>query len=262
MLPYFRLTFFLSVFLFSIQASPVFSQNPSSMRGSLQSPLLPRADIKLSVPVEGIVGKYLVEEGEMVAEGQALFQLQSTSERLRVEQAEGTLISVRAEVEKTEKALSRILELSEISSDKDVELAKFDAANAQGRLKNAEAALALAQSELEKKTVRSPITGLFLKKYKMPGEAVNKLELIARILDITKVEMVVFADALLWGKFKEGDVVPAELTSGPDKGMKFEGKVSFVDRVIDPAAGTFRVKILIEPSEEIVVGLSSRILIE
>ncbi len=254
-----KLVVFGSLILFSLSLDCLLVQGSSSMRGTLQSILEPRADVKLSVPVEGIVSRYYIQEGDEVKKDQALLELNSNEERLRVKQAEGALISAKAELERAEKSLDRIIKLTDISSEKDLEQAEFDAANAKGRFAQAEATYEISKAELEKKIIRSPIDGIFLRKYKMPGEAVNKLEVIGRILDVSQLEMVVLADSAFWGKYKKGDSVPIEITNGPSSGKIFEGEVAFVDSIIDPASGGFRIKILIEPTEEIVVGLSCRI---
>ena len=232
--------------------------------GSLRSVLLPSMDIRLPAEVDGIVASYLVSEGDRVAKDQVILELKAEEDKLRVAQAEANLMSANAELMMAEKALTRIKRLSEqgIPSEKDLELAIFEADRARANSKQAAATLQIAKVAAEKKKVRSPIEGVFLKRYKLPGESVNDFETVARVLDVSKLEMVVYAGSEYWGKFRQNEEVVIEISSGPKAGYRLKGLISFVDRIIDPAAGTFRVKVSVEPTEDVVVGLSARITLD
>jgi len=116
--------------------------------------------------------------------------------------------------------------------------AMYDRAKAQR--KQTDATLAGARIRLDRNFVRAPIDGLLLRRFKLPGEAVERFETIARIIDDRNLEMHMLADASQFGSIKVGDVQPIELLDGPKKGQHLNAEVVAVDPVIDPASGTFR----------------------
>jgi len=131
-----------------VAPSGLFAQHNSSIpMGSLRSVLLPSMDIRLPAEVDGIVSGYLVGEGDRVTKGQVIVQLKAEEERLRMAQAEANLMAANAELMRAEKSLARVERLSEqgIPSEKDLELAVFEADRARANVKQAEASLQLAK---------------------------------------------------------------------------------------------------------------------
>jgi len=259
-----RIPVFTAVFL-AVFAGPAYGQNSASSvpMGSLRSVLLPAMDVRVPAEVDGIVAKYHVAEGDRVEKGDLILELKAEEERLRVAQAEANLMAAKADLKRAEKSLARVEELSKqgIPSEKELETAVFEAERARAAMNQAAASLDLARGAASKKKVSSPVGGVFLKRYKQPGEFVDGNETVARVLDVSTLEMVVYAGSEYWGKFHQGESIQVEITSGPVSGKRLEGEVTFVDQIIDPAAGTFRVKISLEPTEDIVVGLSARIVL-
>ncbi len=240
------------------------SMELSSFRGSLRSILLPIEDIKLSAGAAGIISRYMVDEGKRVSAGDIILELNTQEDVVAIMQAEALLDGTEAELEKTRKDFARAEKLyaENIQSERQFEEAKYLHAKAQSLHKQAQAGLQAAKISLEKKRVRSPIDGLFLKKYKSVGEAVDRFETVARVLDDSRLELTIYCGSHLFGAVQSDTSLPIEILDGPSRGTQALAQVMFIDPIIDPASGTFRIKLEIAPSEVVAPGLAVRLLLE
>ena len=183
---------------------------------------------------------------------------------MAIMQAEAVLEGVEAELEKTRKDFTRAEKLyaENIQSESQYEEAKYTHAKAQSLYKQAQAALQAAKIRLDKKKVRSPIDGLFLKKYKSVGEAVDRFETVARVLDDSRLELVIYCGSHLLGAVRADTTLPIEILDGPSRGTQAMALVTYVDPMIDPASGTFRVKLHVVPTDVVSAGLAARLLLD
>ena len=242
----------------------VSSMGLSSFRGSLRSILLPIEDIKLSAGAAGIISAYMVDEGKRVTAGQIILELDTKEDVVAIMRAEALMDGTVAELEKTRKDFSRAEKLyaENIQSERQYEEAKYLHAKAQSLYKQAQASLQAAKINLEKKRVRSPIDGLFLKKYKSVGEAVERFETVARVLDDSRLELIIYCGSHLFGAVQPNTSLPIEIMDGPSRGAQALAQVIFIDPIIDPATGTFRIKLEVVPTEVFAPGLAARLLLE
>jgi len=115
--------------------------------GNLAAP--PNRDAKVAALVPGRIARVLVAEGEAVAQGQALAELDSSQLRDQERQAEAAVAQARANVENARLSADRQEGLLQrgIAARKEVEDARTQLAVNQGALAQSEAALALALSQ-------------------------------------------------------------------------------------------------------------------
>jgi RND family efflux transporter MFP subunit len=233
-------------------------------RGSLRAGLWPIQDIHLSSRAAGIIERYLAEEGQSVHAGDAIMVLDSNQEKAEVAVAEAVLRGAQAELDHARQDLDRAKPLSQekIFSDKQFADAKYTFEVAQNRVMQAEASLSLAQSRLSNRTIASTIDGIFLKKTKNVGEAVDRFETVARIVDITAVKMEVYVDGSLFDSLKGAQAVRVQVFKSQDNYVTVEGKVTFIDPIIDPMSGTFRVRVELTPSADVIPGYSAILLLQ
>lgn len=234
-----------------------------AINGSLRGILLPMEDVRISSRGAGVISRYLLEEGQIVQKGDTLLELNAEEERAELKRAEAARAGAAAELAHAREEHTRVEGLAKegVASQKQYQEARFAMEAAQSKLQEREAALEVARSRLEERLVRSPIDGIFFKKLKSVGESVDRFEVVARVVDLSLLQMVVYCDAKLLGKYKVGDQRQLELLEGPFAGVKVNGKVIYVDSLLDPATGTFRVKLILEPSDKIVAGISARLLL-
>lgn len=198
-----------------------------------QGIVMPFKLVSVSSPVlQEVIDSVLVDEGAEVTEGQPLVQLRAERESL--------------EVERTQKL---------------IELGKFKAEGAQTLYKEKmgskekwleeQAQLELstilhraAENMLKEKTVRSPLAGVVVKKYKEAGESVDRAEKLMDIVNIDQVYVQFYLDPALMDATKEGQEVHIKFPV--INNAEFTGKITFVDPRIDAGSGFFRVKVLLE----------------
>ncbi len=231
----------------------------TASRGSLRSVLAPKYDVKLSFPAAGIVEKIHVPEGSRLTAGQPIISLDSRQEEAEVAQAIASLSGMEADYERAQSEFSRIDALfkDKIASDKQFEESRSLVKISRSRVEQAKAMLALAQVRLENRILRAPIDGIFLKTVKSVGEAVDRFETVARVVDATSLRFVVFGDYALLGRFTPGQRVRLQVQSSPETEAQVEGVVLHIDPIVDATSGTFRIIIEVQPSEKAVAGLSA-----
>jgi RND family efflux transporter MFP subunit len=111
----------------------------------------------------------------------------------------------------------------------------------------------VAAAQLQQRTIRSPIDGVVAERYMSAGERVDDRPLlrIARI-DPLRVQLVV--PTTLYGQLQPDaavDVVP-DLPGA----KTLTGRVTMIDKVVDPASNTFRVHLTLpNPGESLPAGL-------
>lgn len=218
-------------------------------RGSLRSVLRPIADVRVSSRAAGVIERFHVEEGAALQEGDPILSLDMDAERAELAQAIALVDGAKAELDRTTSEYERARPLSaeNIFSEK--------------QLLEALTARDLAQSRLANRTLTSPIKGVFLKTSKSVGEAVERFETVARIVDASRLEMLVYADARYFKKFAHGGRAKVRVSLPTGGHVVVEGTVSHVDPIVDPATGTFRVRLQFEPTADVAAGYTAILLL-
>ncbi|MEX2045128.1 MAG: efflux RND transporter periplasmic adaptor subunit [Opitutus sp.] len=226
-------------------------------RGSFRSVLRPAVDVSLSSPAAGIVRIIHVPEGQSVEAGQPIISLDSDNEKAEVAHAEAAVRGSAAEMERATAEFARIQSLrgDNIYSEKQYVDAKTAADLARSRHEQALATLQLANVRLANRTIQSPISGIFLKTNKLVGESVDRYETVVRVVDVRSLEMMVYCDSSHFSLFKTGQQVGIRVLKSGNAQPVVPGLVVHKDPIVDPASGTFRVKIKIERSTDAVAGL-------
>ncbi len=240
-------------------AAPFHGLGTGTARGSFRSVLRPAIDVSLSARAAGIVETLHVPEGTTIKAGQAIMSLDSNQEQAELAQAEAAARGAQAEFERAKAELERIHRLREdnIYSEKQFLDARAQAELAHSRYDQARAAVELTRVRLANRSITSPIDGIFLKTNKLVGEAVERYETVARVVDVSSLEMVVFCDAEFFSLFKTGQQVDVRLFRSAEDQPIVTGTVVHTDPIVDPSSGTFRIKIKIERSAQCVPGLAA-----
>ncbi|WP_243688416.1 efflux RND transporter periplasmic adaptor subunit [Geotalea toluenoxydans] len=97
---------------------------------------------------------------------------------------------------------------------------------ARGRLKEAQAALAQAETRLGYATLTSPISGLVLSKHAEPGELVAAGTPVVTLGDITDTWLRAYISETDLGRVKVGQAVLVKVDTYP--GRSYRGKVTFI----------------------------------
>lgn len=181
--------------------------------------IAPYVSVSVTTQAAGVLETVTVDRGDLVTEAQVLATLESSVERAAV--AAG---SARAEL-----ANRRLAELE----------------------------LNRSIAELNQRMLRSPITGVVVKRFLHPGEFVNRNPIL-ELAQLDPLRVEVFAPISLLGRLAvgmRGQVMP-EAPVGGTHGAR----VTVVDRVVDAASSTFGVRLeLSNPNYKIPAGLKCRV---
>jgi len=223
---------------------------------------------EVGAQVIGVLEKITVERGDMVKAGQVVAQLQADVERASVNVA-----AVRARAEAELKAASAAADLAQaklaraqhlvsvgfISKDA-ADQAEAEARIAQNRVAQAQEAqrlsqqeLALSNSQLAQRSIRTPFAGIVVDRYRTEGERIER-EPVVRIAKIDPLRIEMVLPLAQFGQVAPGSVVNIKTDVTGDRLLP--ATVTLVDRVVDAASNTFRVRLsLPNPDQSIPAGL-------
>jgi HlyD family secretion protein len=190
-----------------------------------------QADVEISADVMGRIESLPVKEGVKVKTGQLLVQIDSRSREMDVAQARGSLQSAQSALETARITLDRERQLFErkLSSQAQLDIVQnaFDQAQAQVQIN--QATLDRTQDQLEKTTIRAPMSGIITKLNSEVGENVvigtmnAPGTVIMTISDLSAIEIEAEVDETDIAAVKLGQDVKISLDAFPD--TTFEGQV-------------------------------------
>jgi len=232
----------------------------------------PFRSVEIGSPVTGLIKTIHVEWTDVVEAGQILVELESGAERAAVRlaraQAEMSeeIKSREATASLLERRRVRLMRLyeegtlsldlrEEVETEAEVARIQLEQAHAEQRLAslNLEHAVAL----LQRRAIRSPLSGVVVERLMSPGERVEE-DVILKIAQIDPLRVEVILPSSAFGSIEVGmraAVVP-EFPSDTVHGAS----VTIVDQVVDAASGTFAVRLeLPNPDHEIPGGLHCQV---
>jgi membrane fusion protein (multidrug efflux system) len=214
--------------------------------------------VNIVARVSGFLDRIVYQEGELVKEGQLLFQLDAKPFEAQVEAARGALQSQQARFTTAQANLGRVKPLAEQNalsqSDLDRAQGEFDAAKAA--VYSAQASLTQAELNLGYATIRSPVTGLAGRALQRQGAFVNSMAESANLTYVAAINPIWVSfsisqnQAARWAEeVRLGQVVrPKSLDYEIDlvmpDGTPFpqKGRINFADPSFSPDTGSFTVR--------------------
>ena len=218
-------------------------------------------DVMVRSEVSGYLDQVHFAEGSYVEEGTLLFSIDHEQYEALVEAREADLARARAEMDRAEKFLKRMMEANERSvSQSDLDTAESAQLQAVASLKYAEANLNLAQIDLAYAEIRAPISGRIGEAMLTKGNYVNEAsDTLARIVQVDPVRVAfsmtdrayldIRKQVLSGGA--EDLVAEVKLPNGmqlPAKGIK-----DFDDNAMNPRTGTMAVRYLFDNPDGLLV---------
>jgi RND family efflux transporter MFP subunit len=220
--------------------------------------LTPLEEVHIGSELRGLI-TWMAEEGDSVAEGQPLVKLRDNLERFDVDLRKAQLESARCQVERyqLDYEAAKKLHAQRIATDEELRAKRLDYQMAVSQVAQAEAQLKTAQENVEMKVVRAPVNCVVLKHMKKPGEVLvvtAGVENIMKIVHIDSLYMVAYPDAKYLTQVRLGQKAEVCLPLLGNRRLACE--VVYIDPVVEPASGGFRIKILVpNPKREIKAGL-------
>jgi len=240
----------------------------STCAQTLDCMIQPDQVVQIGVPVAGVIESVAVERGDLVTRGQVVAQLSAGVERAALAVAreravqQGELVMAESSQEFARRELERARELHERNfvsktfldkSRAEAEVAGGRSDQAQERRRLARREVDLAAAQLGQRTVRSPIDGVVVERHLAPGEFVDQKP-IMRVASIDPLRVDVLVPAAAFGQVKVG--AAARVTPELLDRRVHHARVKSVDRVVDAASNTFRVRLeLPNPERTLPAGL-------
>lgn len=220
--------------------------------------ILPQRTADVGTPLAGIVDAVLVERGDTVVKGQVLVRMRADVERASTQiastraesQAEhrGALAAEELARQKLER--SRTLQSQNFLSAQAVEQAESEYRVARERVAQAQDQRSISKREadgaavqLSQRVLRAPFDGVVIERHANPGERYEDRPLL-RVADLARLKVEVVAPTAYFGRVRVGqDIsVQPELPGMPAR----TARVVQIDRVLDPASNTFRMRLDID----------------
>ncbi len=256
------------ILLGALVASTSFTAN-ANQRAELDCLVRPEKTIELSSPVDTTLKALLVKPGDEITKGQPLVQLENSVEISKLALAEkraeswSEIENRRVQLKYAKRNLQRMQDLYKKNSvslfekdkaDTEVSLAEIELVKAKENKRLAELNLRQAQSELALRKIKSPIDGIVVDVYAQPGESVAE-RTIMKLAQIDPLRVELIAPTEYFGlieKDMEVEIQPERPADG-----SFQAQVTVVDQLIDPASGTFTVRMALpNPGDELVGGVN------
>lgn len=211
--------------------------------------------VNIGTPVEGLVDQVYVEKSAQVKKGEPLVHLESSVESAVVQRSHA-LVEVEGEIklQKEKLAFARRVykRVEELFSSEAISAEKKDQAVTEVRLARAvlqkakedrmlaRLDLERAQALLDRRTIKSPISGIVVERYTSPGEFVGNQPLL-KIAQMDPLRVEVVLPVEMFQEIKPG--MKAEIKPENEIDGTYNATVTIVDRMIDPASYTFGVRL-------------------
>ena len=232
----------------------------------------PYQEAEIGSQVIGVLDRVMVERGDFVTRGQPVALLNSDVERAHLAsaklkaEANADLKGAASNREFTRKKKLRTEDLykknfvSQQATDQastEDQLADMKLRQAQEQQRVALQEYALAQAQLAQRTIRSPLSGVVVERYLSDGERIEEKPVL-KVATIDPLRVEVIVPAAYFAKIKTGmsAMVKPEVSEAEPRGAK----VIVVDRVIDAASNSFRVRLeLPNPGYQLPPGLRCKV---
>jgi RND family efflux transporter MFP subunit len=214
--------------------------------------------ISVQAMVSGRLEKVLFKEGDLVKEGQPLFQIDPNVFQAQYDQTMANLALAQAHLKRLEADLRRgkaLLPTKAISQE-EYDKEEGDRNEAEATVKAAEAARNSAKVNLEYTTIRAKFAGRISRQMIDPGNMVKEKETALTMLvstgkmyiyfDVDERTAIAIRKLIDEGKMSSPSGIAINYALADEEGYPRTANVNFVDNQINMATGTWRLRALIE----------------
>jgi len=228
--------------------------------------------VNIVARVSGFLDRIAYQEGELVKEGQLLFQLDPKPFQAQLEAARGELQSQQARFTTAQATLGRVKPLAQQNA-----LSQADLDKAQGEFDSAKAAVFSAQAKVTEAelnlgytTIRSPVTGLASRSVQRQGAYLNAMSPDSTLTYVAAIDPIWVNFSVsqnFTAKYREQaakkQVIPpknqdyeVEIVLSDGTPYPYKGKINFADPSFSQDTGSFLVRaVLPNPKRELRPGM-------
>lgn len=232
--------------------------------------------VELKPRVSGYIERVNFTEGQEVAAGDVLFVIDQRPYRAAFNRAAANLARARARAGLAETEAARAQKLADQHAISTEELDQREAAMAQAKadVDAAEAAVEIAQLDLEFTKVRAPIDGRAGRALVTAGNLVAtqpNATLLTTIVSLDPVYVYFDTDEQTYLRYNQlarsgrrpssrAGSIPVRVGLADDEGYPYSGTVDFMNNRVDPETGTIRVRAVLDNADRVFTpGLFARV---
>ncbi|MDJ0851396.1 MAG: efflux RND transporter periplasmic adaptor subunit [Myxococcota bacterium] len=244
----------------SIKAVTI-SKRPTGRQRRFSGVLAATDKSELSFRVDGRVQAVAVEDGAHVRAGQLLASIEPQPYVLALETAIADLQAARAQLGESEKKLDSTRRLFErkIASQQVLDGALASYETAEGRVQSADAAVNMAQRDLDDTIISAPFAGLIAERSVEPFQEVSAGDTVLVLTNEGAVEVETRIPEGLIHEVAVGQPVTVRLTTAAFRGQSFPGRVTRVSGSAHEA-NAYPVTINVEePDPRMRPGMTARV---
>lgn len=210
-------------------------------------------EVELRPQVGGYITAIYVKDGQKVTKGQKLYEIDRTKYLAAYNASKADVAVAKANRDKAKKDADRYTKLAaqEAVAKQRVDYALTDLANAESQVAAAQAALASSANDYQRSVIVSPLTGTIgISQVKLGALAsagttllntVSTNNPIAVDIAVTQSEIPRFIELQRNTAAVKDSLFSIQM---PDKSVyKRQGRIVAIDRAVDPATGTIKVRI-------------------
>lgn len=216
--------------------------------------------VEVLARVDGYLQDIRFKDGEIVHKGEVLFVIDQRPYKIALEQAQAKLKSAKTRLKLAKKMYNRVKGLRKTGavSQELLDQRRQEFYSARSNVKAAQAAVHTAALNLEYTKVKAPITGKISHNFVSEGNLVSGgLSSATLLTRIVSLDPIYFSFEVSEGrliKYLQSDTSSGGITNILDKKLKVEarllgedtfthqGRLDFVDNVIDQSTGTLKVR--------------------
>jgi len=224
----------------------------------------PFNDVTVSASVPGTLVKTIPKEGEFIEEGRPIMEFEKQQEVLEVQRrkllwegkAELNAAAAQMELLKVDlEGTKRLFETTKGVSKEQVlkkeleykqALAEFDKQTLAERREEIEYQMAI--EALRKREITSPLSGYIHELFRKVGEDCKAQEPLVRIVDTRRCYFIANLEAKTAAGLQLGQSLKMDIHNGKEL-VAFNGAISYIAPVIDPASGLLKIRVLFDNPE-------------
>lgn len=216
-----------------------------------------KVDARVSVPVRSAVSatvsQVLVEEGDLLAKGDVLVQLDASGQMAIVQQARSALEQGRIRQAQAAAIYGRDRDLGGIIARSKLEDAKLALEGAAQEVARLQALLDQATIQLDRYTISAPMDGTVMSRDVDPGQLADPTTALFTLADLSDLIVQADVDEPYASHIAPGQTARLQLVGRSDT---LAGSVVFVSPRVDLATGGLAIKIGFEAPLTAPVGLT------
>jgi len=202
--------------------------------------------------VEGLVGKFLVYEGQFVKEGDVLVEFKTSTLEIKLKEAKASKQEAASRYTLASNNLNRVKDLHDkgVASIQELQDAESEKDAGYARLIQLKSQIEQNEYNLSVSSIKAPFSGYVVVKHTEVGQWVQEGGSILELIEIDRLKIVINIPENYVGKLKVKDRVIVSFDALPD--MRIEAKVDSIVPQADSESRTFPVRIILDNKDYLI----------